>query len=119
MTTIRIAALAAALTGASLGLAGPASAQLDAGNYSFTVTNDSDGDSGYGGAESVDPCGQNCVHVTERKVDYELHLKGNTWSGSYDGGQCGTATVTIDNTTLAGRDTCGASWVEYQLVKEG
>lgn len=98
------------LAGAALGLAGPASAQLDEGGYTWTSA---------GGISThwvLSSCGQNCMTVRFSNGEVtDLHLDGNTWTGT-DAKGC---TRTIDNNSLAGRNDCPSLGVStgFQLTR--
>jgi hypothetical protein len=115
MKTTRVAALAAFLTGASVGLATPASAELLGGTYTAVL--------GTGRTTTqtwvFTPCGPGCAHLdTGTGPTREMHLQGNTWSALPfgDRNECST---TIDNASLSG--TAGCSFMQFpvQLTKVG
>ncbi len=113
----RFAGLIALWAGASIGLAGPASAdQLD-GTYTATLY----GDSGAPITQTwvFTPCGADCVHVeitpTTPHISKELHLQGNSWTESR-GRNC---TTTIDNDSLAGTEGCRVKAWHFQLARAG
>lgn len=101
------------LIGTAVGLAGPASAQLEPGSY----TNISVGGM-FAGIKSpwvITPCGENCLTVlypNGKTVNYQLH--GNTWTGNDP--EC---VRTIDNDSLTARADCGQGVAESQLTKDG
>jgi hypothetical protein len=114
MMITRGLAVGIVLAGAAVGLAGPASAQLSEGSYTWTVT---------GGAMTgvhsqwvLTPCGETCMTVRFSNGETtDFHLQGNTWTGTNSAG----CTWTTDNNSLAGRDDCPASSYEYQLTRNG
>jgi hypothetical protein len=113
-TIIRALAAGVVLAGAAVGLAGPASAQLGEGSYTWTVTG-----GGMAGVHSqwvLTPCGQTCMTVQYSNGETnDFHLQGNTWTGTNSAG----CTETIDNNSLAGRNVCPALSTEFQLSKNG
>jgi hypothetical protein len=113
---IRIAAAGAALVCASIGLAGPANAEALDGSYT-AVLSSSSGPATLTQTWDFVPCGPDCAR---RIADgLELHLQGNTWTGStiVNGGTC---TTSIDATTLAGvTAACGVISFPVQLTKVG
>jgi hypothetical protein len=106
MKITRFAILAAAMVGAAMGLASPASAELLDGTYKLTYFKVS-GPPSY---VVVTSCGAGCKHI-QMWGGYEpsdFHLQGNTWtSNSKDYEE------TIDNNTLLGT---ASSW-GYRLDK--
>ncbi len=100
----------AAVVGAAIGLASPASAELTDGTYQMTYL------------ASPDPapvtmvitsCGDGCKHVqvVGPYEPLEYHLQGDTWTAPAEDG----STKTIDNNTLAG----SANTWAVQLTKVG
>ena len=94
MTITRGLAVAAMLSGAAIGLASPAWADLTPGSYTATIL-----DAGASGKKvgspvtwSVTSCGPDCMHINA----WDLHLQGNTWTGTNPGG----GQVTLDNSSL-------------------
>lgn len=103
MRTPRIARLAALMAGLTVGLAAPASAELTDGTYQRS----GDGPTGSMFAEAtvtVTSCGTGCKNLAGSVRGDEvvqLHLEGNTWTGTDS-----THTVlTIDNDSLTGTET--------------
>jgi hypothetical protein len=78
---MQIAALAAVLTGASVGLAGPAYADPLSGSYTATVVSSM----GYRGDTTATwvftPCGPDCVRVNAQNA--ELHPQDGGWGGTF------------------------------------
>ena len=112
----RSMALAAVLAGAALWLAGPASAQLGEGSYTWTTTG-GNGPTGLHSQWVLTPCGQSCLNVQfSNGKTTDFNLQGNTWTGPMPDTGC---TWTIDNNSLAGRNDCPASSIEFQLTKNG
>ena len=108
----RCMAVGIVLAGAAVGFAGPASAQLDEGSYTWTVTGG--GPAGLHSQWVLTPCGQSCLNVQFSNGETtDFHLQGNTWTGTNSAG----CAMTIDNKSLAGRNNCGG--LEYQLTKNG
>ena len=118
MRIIRAIAVAAAMAGgASVLLAGPASAEPLNGEYIGTVT---DGGGGYRegktAAWTFAPCGPDCSRLgPTAPAPLDLHLQGDSWSGSHSNG-CTTA---IDSNSLVMTRICGNARVVSQLVKKG
>ena len=108
MRSIRIAAPAAVMAVAAIGLAAPAAAELTDGTYQVTWDN--------GGTKTwvLTSCGAGC----KSDGSGEYRLEGNTWTQITPSG---VTVYTIDDTTLAG--TVGMVGGEitgtYQLVKVG
>jgi hypothetical protein len=96
--------------GAAIGLASSASAQLTEGSYAINTTG------GGGGMQIhsqwvVTPCGQDCFTVRfSNGESTDFHLQGNTWTGINAAG----CTWTVDNDSLAGRNSCS---LPIQLTK--
>jgi hypothetical protein len=118
MTTMRIAGLVAVLASAAVGLAGPASAEPLSGDYTGTVT---DGGGHYREGKTATwtftPCGPDCSRLGAPTAPepLELHVQGNTWTGSHSNG-CTTA---IDINSLVMTRECGKARVVWQLAKNG
>lgn len=111
-------AIATVLAGAALGLAAPASAKLEAGNYTRTVT-----EGPFQGADdeiTVTSCGQNCV--TFLKDDgplLDLHRQGSTWTGTRTGDNGVECSWTVDDASLVLRIQCPETSYVSQLTKNG
>ena len=93
MRTKQIAAVAAVIAGAAVGLAGPASADPASGNYTGTMV---DGGGRYEVGDSkpwtINPCGPDCISAgTAGSPQHQLHRQGNLWIGDYE---------TLDENTL-------------------
>jgi hypothetical protein len=114
MTITRRLLFSVVLVGAAVGLAGPASAQLEPGSY--TVATVGGQFSGVKGSWVVTSCGQNCLTVLypDGKKTVDFHLEGNTWTGNDP--EC---VRTIDNNSLTVRADCGSGLFESQLTKNG
>jgi len=113
----RVAAVTAVLAGASIGLASPAAAEPLEGSYTAVLSNDWNSETLTQTWDFVS-CGPDCA----RRVNdgLELHLQGNTWTGTTPGSRGGTCTTSIDATTLAGiTAACGVLVVQVQLTKVG
>jgi hypothetical protein len=112
MAIARGVAVGVALAGAAIGVASPASAELGEGSYAINSTG------GGGGMQIhsqwvVTPCGQDCLTVRfSNGESTDFHLEGNTWTGINAAG----CTWTVDNNSLAGRNSCS---VPIQLTKNG
>lgn len=128
MTITRGLAVGVVLAGAAVGLAAPASAEPLNGTYTETVT-DNGGSMVRTGA-TIDwiltPCGPDCTHIQQTAADNpwdtDVHLQGNTWSGTIKPGR----TIAFDKDTLAGTEVMalpGPPPVTYtlkiQLTKNG
>ena len=120
MLTLRLAAPAALALGAALGLAGPASADLNDGTYTMTITASNQFKVGQTQTWNVGSCGPDCRHaeVAGGDTPYDFHLAGNSWTAGQPSGQAHGFTTTVDNSSLAGTFTFddGASY-NYQLKK--
>jgi hypothetical protein len=105
----RIATLAAVLAGASIGLAGPASAELVDGTYDMVRT----------GGEAlhlvVTSCGAGCKQTSiNGGTPRDYHLEGNTWRCVYGDGLVST----VDNNSLVFQDGSDRFvFLTAQLVK--
>jgi hypothetical protein len=103
MKTIRFATLAAVMAGAAVGLAAPASAELLDGTYDRT----GDGPAGSTFSQrtvAVTSCGAGCKNLAGTLMNDEvvqLHLEGNTWTGTNSFHDV----LTIDNNSLTGTET--------------
>jgi hypothetical protein len=114
ITITRALAAGVVLAGAAVGLAGPASAQLDEGSYTWTVSGGSAGFTGVHSQWVLTPCGQACITVQfSNGTTTDVHLQGSTWTGVSANG----CTETIDNNSLAGHNDCPGSSTEFQLTK--
>lgn len=115
MTVIRGLLTSVVLVGAAVGLAGPAYAELDPGNY----TNISIGGM-FGGIKSpwlITACGPDCLTVLyPNGTTVNYRLQGATWTG--DDPEC---LRTIDNNSLAVRVDCHDEFgpANSQLTKDG
>jgi hypothetical protein len=117
MRTTRIAAVAAVIAGAAVGLAGPASAAEPlSGNYRQTTTNSSKFPPGSFMPRVFTPCGPDCTRdVTNPNYNNDFHLRGSTWVS--DGG--GGGQDSFDANSLAGRYVSDSGWyVNYQLTRD-
>lgn len=84
-TITRGLAVAAVLSGAAIGWAGPASAELLAGDYTATMINagPTDRQEGSTATWAISPCGPDCMHVGGAgRPGWDLHRQGDTWTGS-------------------------------------
>lgn len=98
MKTIRMAALATLLTGAAVGLAAPAAAELLDGTYEETQDLNS-------GSRTltvvITSCGSGCKNLAGAYTTDEVqhfHLQGKTWTATDSMG----SVFTIDDDSLAG-----------------
>lgn len=116
MTITRGLLAGVALVGAAVGLAGPASAQLDPGTYTATATADQGLFAGVKSRWVVTSCGENCLTVlfsNGKTVNFQL--QGNNWIGSDP--EC---VWTVDNNSLVYRADCGGgASMNAQLSKDG
>lgn len=119
MKTTRIAALAAVMAGAAVGLASPASAELLDGTYE--QTGDGPAGSVLGGVRTVTitSCGAGCKNLAGADLSNRVHeyrLEGNTWTAR-DAGEV----YTIDNGSLTGTETSPflKAPVHFTYVKAG
>lgn len=122
MKTMRIAALAATLAGAAVGLAAPASADLTPGTYQFTVIESSFLKPGPVATWVATSCGTDCMQVNQtapgaqEEVNLEFHRDGATWTAVHDMGSIPTK-VTVDNGSLAGLSESQFEHTEFQLAR--
>lgn len=109
MTIRRIAAVTAVFAGTAIGLAGGANAAPLEGTYTAALV----GSEGSAMAQWVSrawmftPCGATCTTVGWGGAKTsELHLQGNTWTGTYfdDIDNC---VVTLDAGSLLAKINCG------------
>jgi hypothetical protein len=115
MKALKIAALSALIAGASIGLAGPASADPLDGAYTMVVT-DGHGSLNNGASDDVvaSPCGPDCSHLNAPKWSADVHLAGNTWTGVASNGM----TLSFDNNSLSGTTSKpGYATLDVQLRK--
>jgi hypothetical protein len=119
MKTMRIAALAAMMGGAALGLAAPVSAELLDGTYQRS----GDGPAGSTMSEAtvvVTSCGAACKNLAGTLKNDEvvqLHLVATAWTGTNSFHDA----LTIDNNSLTGTETGPfiKDVVNYRYVKVG
>ena len=121
-TVTRIVAVAAVLTGAAIGFAGPASAEALSGPYTVTFLGNGDATLDY--TWTFTPCGPDCTRMdpgSPISTPTDMRLQGNTWSGSAQNQEGKTCTTTIDNGSLAGQASlgCGGLTLPIQLTKAG
>jgi hypothetical protein len=90
ITLVRGAALAAAVIGAPLALAVPASADPTPGPYTGTILQAEQYNVGDTAPFTVDSCGPDCVHVVQTGAGWQMHRQGNIWTES---DQRGSATL--------------------------
>jgi hypothetical protein len=116
-------AVAAVLSGAAVGLAGPAAAEPLSGDYAATVI---DGGGrlavGKSGPAALTPCGTDCTHLQlGPQKGSDLHLQGNNWTGTYVLTASATCTFALDNNSLVLAEDCPdiAVYPRYQLTKNG
>jgi hypothetical protein len=129
MKTVTRAAVAGVATIAAVGLAAPASAEPLSGNYTETILDNGGRMSIKNGGFSawvLTPCGPDCTHIhqIDNPWDADVHLQGNTWSGTLIPGR---RTLTFDKDTLAGTDVltypegergAGVYTMSVQLAKD-
>ncbi len=116
MKTMQIAAVAAVITGAAVGLAGSASAAEPlSGSYRQTTTDSSKFPPGSYMPRVFTPCGPDCTRdVTNPNYVEDFHLQGSTWTFHGDGGN-----DSFDANSLAGRYVSDSGWyVNYQLTRD-
>jgi hypothetical protein len=124
MKSMRIAAVAAVLTGASVGLAGPAYADPLSGSYTATVVSSM----GYLGDKTATwvftPCGPDCVRVSAQNS--ELHGQDGEWTGTFEVHDQSSGEVVVCTrkitASLSAADLCpkpASVIVSYQLTKIG
>lgn len=120
MKAARIAALATLVAGASIGLAGPAYAELTDGSYTMTITESNQFKVGQNQTWQVGSCGPDCRHVEVAGGDtpYDFRLAGSTWNASQPTGQAHGFTTSVDDGSLAGTFTFDdGAYYKYQLKK--
>lgn len=101
VTFTRGLTLGAALVGAQIALAIPASADPAAGGYTGTILEAEQYNVGDSAPFTVDPCGPDCVRVVQTGQGWELHRQGNIWAQSDARGSAsldeGTLVLTVDS----------------------
>ncbi|ORW09822.1 hypothetical protein AWC16_14875 [Mycolicibacter longobardus] len=120
MKALRFATLTTLVVGASLGLAGPANAELQDGSYTATITESNKFQVGQTQTWNVGSCGPDCRHVELVGGDtpYDFHRDGSTWTASQPSGAAHGFTTTIENDSLAGTFTFDdGAFYKYQLKK--
>jgi hypothetical protein len=66
------------------------------------------------------PCGPDCTHYqTPGTGAADMHLQGDTWTGTQPGIRGETCTTTIDKNSLLSTQTCPSMTIVYQLAKGG
>ncbi|WNG94989.1 hypothetical protein [Mycobacterium sp. ITM-2016-00318] len=96
ITITRGLAVGAVLAGAAVGLAGPASAEPTAGNYTATIIDPGDSNKTGSTTWNLASCGPDCFNVNDTsKTLWQLHRQGTVWTGSDD-----INTVSLDNDSL-------------------
>jgi hypothetical protein len=117
MMMMRIAAMAAIVAGASVGLASPASAEPLSGTYTAEVIGNNGVPSPLTNSPwAFAPCGPDCT----RGGDREFRLQGDTWTASSDTDGDGiVCRTTFDNSSLTGMTGCGGMEFPLKLTKVG
>ena len=116
ITITRGLAIGVVLAGAAVGLASPASAAPLSGSYTATITDLNPPWSQAGPGDAMDvtlnPCGPDCTTFAAPKVPHpwttDLHLQGNTWTGTQPDVGFGTCPMTLDNNSRALTIDCPA-----------
>jgi hypothetical protein len=110
-------AVAAAVCGVAVVLAGPASADPLSGAYTATATEGGLGmDTGTVSAWTFSPCGADCTHLhTGGGIETDLHLQDNVWTGADNKGCFGS----LDNGSLVYTVVCPDGRIVFQLRKGG
>lgn len=118
MRLLLLPGLAAAtiVAGASIGVAGPASAEPLDGPYTHTIT-DNGGAPLHVGAQTpwvLSPCGPTCLHIhqaVDPEWDADVHLEGKTWAGTINEHR----TISFDKDSLAGTEVYTMSHGTYHV----
>lgn len=112
MRAISGAVLTALLTTASIGLAGPASAEPLSGTYTALFSGNN------GSSQTMTwtftPCGPDCTTMDNGR---ELHLQNGIWSGSTPGTDGIVCSTTIDAATLSGTHGCGFMTFNFHMTR--
>ena len=116
ITITRALAVGAVFAGTAVGLAGPASAEPLSGSFLATITdvNPAWDKASPGNAMDVTltPCGADCTTMAAPHVpnpwSTDLHLQGNTWTGTQPDNGFGPCPIALDNTSRALTITCPA-----------
>ncbi len=102
---------------------GPTDAKPLEGSYTATVT-DGGGLAKNGSTKTATftACGPGCTHIDMIPGSTDLHLQGNTWTGTYGETESfGPCTFTVDATSLETTEQCSSFGlnVRYALTKNG
>ena len=109
-----------AFVAAAVGLAFHAAAEAPVGRYVATVIDDSPGQAMADTTATLRfaSCGTGCTHVTAPGGDFDLHLQGNSWTGTASSLDGETCTHTVD-AHLVWTHSCAGPAVRAQLTKSG
>ena len=116
MTITQACATGALCVGVAVGLAAPASAQLEEGSYTVTQIG-GDGPAGFRLQWILHSCGPSCMTVQFPNANtLDLRLQGDTWSAVGADNGC---LYVIDNKTLVLHQSCADLGATYdkQLSK--
>jgi hypothetical protein len=105
-----VVATCGAVLGVAIGLAGMASADPLNGKYLATVT-DGGTHMRVGSTQTVmfSPCGPDCTHIVKAPGITDLHLQGNTWTGTYaEDKSFGPCSYALDAATLDLFEQCNS-----------
>jgi hypothetical protein len=94
-TISHVLTVGAALVGAGVALAIPASADPAPGNYTGTILQSDDFEVGDDAPFTMNTCGPDCIHVVQTEDGWQLHRQGAVWTETDADG-----TVTLDEGTL-------------------
>jgi hypothetical protein len=106
-------AVLAAVCGATVALAGPASSDRLSGPYTATAIEGGLGmETGTVSNWTFSPCGSDCTHLhTGGGIETDLHLQGNVWTGADNKG----CFPTLDNSSLVYTVVCPGGRIVFQL----
>ncbi|WP_293004285.1 hypothetical protein [Mycobacterium sp.] len=120
MGAARGLAAGTAFVAAAVGLAFHAAAEAPVGRYTATVIGDSADQESSEKAATLrfTSCGSGCTHVLSPGGEFDLHLQGNTWTGTANSLDGETCTHTVD-AHLVWTHACAGPVVRAQLTKSG
>lgn len=107
-------AACAAVAATAIALAIPAAADPLSGNYTAQPI----GRAGSPVNLTFTPCGPDCTRLGAKGAEFELHLQGNTWTGTGTAPTGVSCTHSLDSVSLIWTHTCdGSPTISAQLTK--
>ena len=124
ITCTRGLAVGVVFAGVAVGLAGPASAEPLSGSFLATITDVTPAWDKANPGDAMDvtltPCGADCTTIAAPKVptpwSTDLHLQGNTWTGTQPDNGFGPCPIALDNTSRALTINCPSVPTTLQFV---